>query len=89
MRGGIGEVWCCEQACVLRAAVIVHDACVIKRDGWLTVLSLAGLDVCLSVAVVIADCLPSFKVRRIISVSNCFVLPRYVALRSLVNLKWR
>ena len=48
MRGGIGEVWCCEQACVLRAAVIVHDACVIKRDGWLTVLSLAGLDVCLS-----------------------------------------
>jgi hypothetical protein len=31
---------------VLCAAVNVRDACVIKRDGWFAVSSLAGLNVC-------------------------------------------
>jgi hypothetical protein len=69
--------------------VIVRDACVIKRDGWITVSSLAGLDVCLSVSVLIVYCLPSFKARHIISCVEllCFALLNKVAPRSSVNLE--
>jgi hypothetical protein len=71
-RRGVGVVnRLCVLCCCNRSGCVRN-----KMDGWLTVSSLAGLDVCLSVSVVIVYCLPSFKVRALSAVSDCFVLPR-------------
>lgn len=62
-----------------------RSRCVRNKKGWLTASSVAGLDV----LVAVVYCLPSVKVRGIISCVEmlCFASLRKVALRCLVNLE--